>query len=567
MRYHVLATDYDGTLARHERVSPEVVETLKALKTSGRKLILVTGRQLEELQALFPEYAIFDRIVAENGALIYRPATLEEKLLGERPPVSFIQKLEEQQVSPLSVGRVIVATWEPHQDTVLNAIKQSGLEYQVIFNKGAVMVLPPGINKAKGLHEALKELGISEHNVVAIGDAENDNALLKAAECAVAVQNALPQVKIVADWTTDADHGEGVSELIALMIKDDLISMDTMLNRHYLELGQCNDGSPFEISPYGHSILLSGTSGAGKTTFVIAFLEKLIDKKYQFCLIDPEGDYLDLPDMITAGDSSQPPLIEQVIQLMGVALQNVVVNTLAIPLNDRPLFFKQLLTALIDLRKNTGHPHFIIMDEAHHLAPFEVTASFYNFPEDFKNFVAITTKPDLINTGFLKRINITLIIGDRPNESMSAFASLTDQEIEIEENIVLQKGEMLAWQANAEKTVLVRTIMPSHLLQRHKRKYAAGDMGPDSFYFRGPEDKLNLKANNLMIFIQMGSGVDDETWLYHLNRKDYSTWFREHVNDEELATLTEKIEQAEQDPEISRKAIFQLIQERYTSPA
>ncbi|MEJ5961997.1 HAD-IIB family hydrolase [Pedobacter immunditicola] len=567
MRYHVLATDYDGTLAKQERVSPEVVETLKALKTSGRKLILVTGRQLEELQELFPEFAIFDRIVAENGALIYRPATLEEKLLGERPPASFIQILEDKQVRPLSVGRVIVATWEPHQDTVLNAIKQSGLEYQVIFNKGAVMVLPPGINKAKGLHEALKELGISEHNVVAIGDAENDNALLKVAECAVAVQNALPQVKIVADWTTDADHGEGVSELIALMIKDDLISMDSMLNRHYLELGQCYDGSPFEISPYGNSILLSGTSGAGKTTFVVAFLEKLIDKKYQFCLIDPEGDYLDLPEMITVGDSSQLPLIEQVIQLMSVALQNVVVNTLSIPLNDRPLFFKQLLTALIDLRKNTGHPHFIIMDEAHHLAPFEVTDSFYNFPEDFKNFVAITTKPDLINTAFLKRINVTLIIGDNPNDSMAAFASLTDHEIEIEENVVLQKGEMLVWQAITEKTILVRTIMPSHLLQRHKRKYAEGDMGPDSFYFRGPENKLNLKANNLMIFIQMASGVDDETWLYHLQRKDYSTWFREHVNDEELATHTEKIEHAEQNPEISRKAIFQLIQERYTSPA
>ena len=126
---------------------------------------------------------------------------------------------------------------------------------------------------------------------------------------------------------------------------------------------------------------------------------------------------------------------------------------------------------------------------------------------------------------------------------------------------------MLVWQANAEKTKVVRTIMPSQLLQRHKRKYAAGDMGPDSFYFRGPEKKLNLKANNLMIFIQMASGVDDKTWLYHLQRKDYSTWFRDYVNDEELAIHTEKIEQAQQNPETSRKAIFQLIQERYTSTA
>ncbi len=566
MRYHVLATDYDGTLAKKERVSPEVVERLKALKTSGRKLILVTGRQLGELQALFPESSIFDRIVAENGALIYRPATMDEKLLGEPPPSAFIQKLKAHQVSPLAIGRVIVATWEPHQAVVLDAIKESGLEYQVIFNKGAVMVLPPGINKAKGLHEALKELGISEHNVVAIGDAENDNALLKAAEFAVAVQNALPQVKINADWTTEADHGDGVAELIAQLLKDDLLSMDSKISRHFLELGQCFDNSSFRISPYGNSILLSGTSGAGKTTFVVAFLEKLIAEKYQFCLIDPEGDYLDLSGMVNIGDSSQPPLIEQVIQSMCVTLQNVVVNTLAIPLNDRPLFFKQLLTALVDLRKNTGHPHFIIMDEAHHLAPSQVTDSFFNFPEDFKNFVAITTQPELINAAFLKRINIALIIGDTPEASMAEFASLTDQIIEVPESIVLQKGELLVWQKNSNKTMVIKSMMPSHLLRRHKRKYATGDMGPDSFYFKGPASKLNLKANNLMIFIQMASGIDDETWVYHLKRNDYSNWFNAHVNDEELATKARKIEQSEHNPEVSRNAIFKLIQERYTSP-
>jgi HAD superfamily hydrolase (TIGR01484 family) len=86
MRYHVLATDYDGTLAKDERVSPGRIESLKRLKASGRKLILVTGRELEDLQRLFPEHILFYRIVAENGALIYQPATLKERLLGDRPP-------------------------------------------------------------------------------------------------------------------------------------------------------------------------------------------------------------------------------------------------------------------------------------------------------------------------------------------------------------------------------------------------------------------------------------------------------------------------------------------------
>ena len=51
---------------------------------------------------------------------------------------------------------------------------------------------------------------------------------------------------------------------------------------------------------------------------------------------------------------------------------------------------------------------------------------------------------------------------------------------------------------------------------------------PDkSFYFRGPEGKLNLRAQNLMLFLQLADGVDDETWLHHLRQGDYSGWFRE----------------------------------------
>lgn len=129
MRYHVLATDYDGTIAKDERVSPEVVEALKRLKASGRKLILVTGRELDQLKAIFPEHTLFDLIVAENGALIYRPDTMQERLLGEKPPEAFIQELKSKGV-PVSVGRVIVATWEPHQTVVLEVIKTTGLEYQ-----------------------------------------------------------------------------------------------------------------------------------------------------------------------------------------------------------------------------------------------------------------------------------------------------------------------------------------------------------------------------------------------------------------------------------------------------
>ncbi|HEV8583259.1 MAG TPA: HAD family hydrolase [Thermoanaerobaculia bacterium] len=222
MRYQVLATDYDGTLATHGLVDDASVAALERLLATGRRLVMVTGRELPDLLQIFPRTDLFEWIVAENGGLLYRPATREEKPLAEPPSAPFVQRLRERGVSPLSAGRVIVATWEPHQTTVLETIHDLGLELQVIFNKGAVMILPAGVNKAAGLKAALKEMGISPHNVVGVGDAENDHAFLRFCGFSAAVRNALPTVKETADMVTPSDHGRGVAELIDALVSSDL---------------------------------------------------------------------------------------------------------------------------------------------------------------------------------------------------------------------------------------------------------------------------------------------------------------------------------------------------------
>jgi hypothetical protein len=569
MRYQIAAFDYDGTIAHHGRVTDEVVESLKQLKASKRKIILVTGRELDELKTIFPQHIMFDRIVAENGALIYNPATLEERLLGEAPPESFIQDLKKHNVAPLSVGRVIVATWEPHQNAVLEAIKKSGIERQVIFNKGAVMVLPAGINKAKGLASVLEELNFSMHNVVAAGDAENDSAMLQVAECAVAVENALPALKETVDWVTKSDHGEGVMELVNQLLKDDLSILDKKLDRHYLEFGKKFDGTAYNIQPYRAGILLAGTSGGGKSTLTTFFLESLIAKQYQFCLIDPEGDYSELKGSVTTGDTEHVPVIEEIIKLLKNPLQNVVVNTLAIPLQNRPEFFNKLLSALLELRKSLGHPHWLIFDEAHHLMPPEIESSFFNIPKDLNNFMLVTTEPELINKSVLSHINLIIAIGDEPVNIINKYADLKKIPLPGISVKTLNKGEAWVWESEDEdaKPFPIRCEKPHQLLKRHKKKYAAGDMQDNSFIFSGPGKKLNLKANNLMMFIQMAEGVDDDTWMYHLGRKEYSGWFRDAVHDDELADLAEQIEEKETDPATSKKAILHLIKERYTAPA
>jgi HAD superfamily hydrolase (TIGR01484 family) len=225
MRFHALATDYDGTLAHDGKVDAPTLAALERLRATGRKLILVSGRELPELERTFSHLDLFDLAVLENGALLYRPSDEEQKTLAARPPESFVRELKRRGVNEVSVGKAIVATWRPYEATVRQTIHDLGLDLQVIANKDAVMVLPTGANKATGLLVALDRLGISHDRTVGVGDAENDQSFLAICACSVAVANALPEVKERVTWVTDAGHGAGVAQLIARLLDDDLASV------------------------------------------------------------------------------------------------------------------------------------------------------------------------------------------------------------------------------------------------------------------------------------------------------------------------------------------------------
>jgi len=563
MRYHVLATDYDGTLADQGWVKEEVVEKLRQLMASSRKAVLVTGREIKDLVEVFPSYKIFDYIIAENGALIHETATGKEQLLGPPPDAAFVQALKEKGVHPISVGKVIIATWEPYEQVVLDTIKASGIERQVIFNKGAVMILPSGINKATGLQTLLHSLHLSLHNTVSVGDAENDGALLLASESAVAVNNALPALKALSDWTTAASHGNGVIELMDSLIGNDLSALNERLSRHYLELGEGPDGRPFAICPYRSGILLSGVSGGGKTTFTISIIESLIGKGYQFCLIDPEGDYLELPDSVVLGNEHSLPSIDEIKELLKDPSQNLVICTLSIPLADRPSFIHRLMPALLDLRKRYGHPHWLLLDEAHHLVPSTGVCPDW-LPDDFNNFVLISTSPHAISPSILSKAGMLITIGKDPLYPFEQFCRLLG--LEIPAGIPsLAEGELCAWERDSpHPPYKVHFRLPHQLQQRHKKKYAQGDMGDNSFIFTGREQQLHLRANNLIFFKHIAEGIDADTWSFHLQRHDYVKWFRDSIHDEELAKAGEEAEQMK-DPGAGRKHILEFIAKKYTA--
>jgi hydroxymethylpyrimidine pyrophosphatase-like HAD family hydrolase len=390
MRYFALACDFDQTLANLGIVAKSTLVALERLLASGRKLVLVTGRQVDDLRRICPQLSLCERVVAENGAVLFRPSTGETKLLAEPPPKVFIDALHRRGVSPSSTGSVIVASEQPQDAKILAVIRDLGLDLQVIYNKGAVMVLPSGVNKGTGLLAALSEMCISHHNAVAIGDAENDHALLNACECGIAVSNAIQTLRERADLTSSAPNGKGVEEIIDRLLLDDLRGVQNRLMRQPILLGTAADGAEVSIDSYDASFLIAGPSSSGKSTVMIALLERLTQSDFQVCLIDPEGDYSHLEDIVTLGSSERPPVITEILQVLHNPESSLIVNLLGLPLAGRPLFFAALLPKLQELRAKTGRPHWIILDEAHHLLPRERGQAIGVIPQQLTGLILIT---------------------------------------------------------------------------------------------------------------------------------------------------------------------------------
>lgn len=214
MTYEALASDYDGTLAVGGHVPDATIDALARLRGAGHQVLLVTGRRLEELHERFPRFDLLDRVVAENGAVLHRPADGSVHALAPAPPDALVAELRARGVDPVVVGRVIVATTRPHEATVRRVIADLGLTHEVIPNLDAAMVLPCGVDKASGLAAALADLGVPPERTVAVGDAENDLAFLRACGLAVAVATALPEVRAAADLVTAGGPGVGVAELV-----------------------------------------------------------------------------------------------------------------------------------------------------------------------------------------------------------------------------------------------------------------------------------------------------------------------------------------------------------------
>jgi hypothetical protein len=247
-----------------------------------------------------------------------------------------------------------------------------------------------------------------------------------------------------------------------------------------------------------------------------------------------------------------------------------VVNLLGVALERRPPFFTSLLQGLLELRTRTGRPHWIVVDEAHHLMPADWKPAELALPQHTKGMVYITVHADSLAPVVVQSVDLLLVVGTAPEKTVEGFCKASGQNPPPMEPTELAAGEALVWRPHSGAgTVRVRSELPRGERVRHSRKYAEGSVGPErSFTFSGPDGRLNLKAQNLVVFLQMADGVDEETWRHHLRRKDFSRWFRGAIKDNDLAAEAEQIENGKDtDAAKTKAAIRAAVEKRYTLPA
>ncbi|HEY0681410.1 MAG TPA: HAD family hydrolase [Steroidobacter sp.] len=380
MRYVVLAAGYDGTLARDGRCDERCIDALRELSATGRKLILVTGRELRQLLEIFPEARLFDYIVAENGAVLHRTATRQSEILGQAPPEILLQELRRRQFTPLNVGSSIISTSARYVDSAREALRKLKLhmDYELVLNDDTLLMLPPGIDKASGMNEALRELGVSRHNLVAIGNAENDLPLLAWAEHAVVVSNAHESIKQAADRVTEGEFCDGFLEIARDLVATDLASSTP---RRRVVLGRDEDEREITLTPCQDSVLISGPDEAARTLICNRLLEQLMQQDYQCCVIGadrnlpgaaPKGV---LGDMSSWGDIHEAPRLTDVLAALELPTHSIDINLVALPSETRPVFVDALLLQLQAMHDRAGRPHCILIHHAHHFLTGNLAAS------------------------------------------------------------------------------------------------------------------------------------------------------------------------------------------------
>lgn len=547
-RIRALVVDYDGTLASEGEPSKDALALLERARDRGLRLVLATGRILVELLHAFPDaLERFDAIVAENGAVL--AAERHERALAAPVDDAVDRALLARGIG-FRRGFVLIAVSAGTPDReIFEAVGRCGLDCQIVRNRGERMILPPGVSKATGVATALAEIGISPHSAIAIGDAENDLAMLEACEVGVAVANAVVSLKERADVVLSAANGKGVSEIVEKLVHGDDEGLRS--TRFEVVLGSRSDGSWVRMPASGTDLLIVGGSGSGKSFAAGLVAEQLIALGYVVCAIDPEGDHAPLARLArttSLGGTITPPDPDDVARVLRQSMTSVVVDLSLVSAPERDAWTQRALATLEEQRETHGIPHWLLIDEAHAPLGRDVSVGRW-FRPSHKGHCLVTYRPAEVASVALSDLDLLLLLPGRggvDRESLEAVASVAGP---IAEDVRSRSASLVFGEAlllRVASAPAVETLTLSNRWVRHVRhwhKYAAAQLpSAQRFYFRAASGALVGIAGNLVEFHRLLHRCDAETLSRHARAHDFSRWIAGVIADRELAGTFREIE-------------------------
>ena len=568
MYRRVLAFDFDGTLAVNGDVSPEVETALEQCRASGYVLFLVTGRRFETV-TLGHLGEIFSGVVWENGAVLSHTASGETYLpFGQLDP-RLLKAMEDAGI-PFERGLAIAATWTPHDQALWRLLSTHGGTSSIEYNKGAVMVLPPGATKGSGLERLLALCGLSSRNLAAFGDAENDLSMLTLAEVSVAVGDAVPAVIETADVLAKTPGPQGVLEILREYPLSGKF-LDIPLKREKpLLLGQTEMGAPISVPAArlaGRNLGVFGNSGTGKSWMVGLIAEGLHHEEYQVLLIDPEGDFRGLrvlPRFVSiTGDRASLPPPPAVVSLLDEGGVSLVLDMSRYPITSRSNYVAELLRALRPVREQKFRPHWIVLNEAQEFLfeGSEVTTLLRSVLNT-GGWAFVSYRPDRLSGSVLESLNHLLLtrITDRAiwDSLRTHSASCNLQGASLDQipmgSALLCGGDIVRMRPAIRRVPHVR-----HLYKYLDVPLPLGKR----FAFRTEHAHLGIEAASLYELCRLIPTLPLESLEYHDRRDDFVKWAESTLGDGGLASRLRKVANRRSQGEDLREALNQTVSTHY----
>lgn len=571
MKFCVLALDYDGTMAEEGKAHPAVLTALEEARAGGIVVVLVTGRILSELRNVCDDLGVFDAVVAENGAVLAFPNG-RTRVLGRSPPPALMDELCRLNVD-FKFGDCVLEADASAAARILDAVQKGELPLVLAFNRSRVMVLPQGISKATGLRAALETLRLSLHNCIAIGDGENDFQLLEAAEIGVACGWGSKSLREIADEVLPGEGPAAVADYILRALESSRLPPNRV-DRRRVHLGQTADGRSLEMAVHGRIILVAGDPRSGKSWVTGLFCEQLILQGYCLCVIDPEGDYGPLealPGVVVFGGDEPPPRLSDVARALRYPDISVIIDLSKSTHAEKVDYLSVLLPMLAGLRRNTGQPHWIVVDEAHyflHESDFRQRVDI-----ELAGYMLVTHRASNLPPDLLQEVESIVVTQITDPGEAQALATMYGRAGEEAEWKTLLNGLTIN-----EAALLPTMDAPGRRLQRfnvagrmtphvrHRSKYLEVPMlEHHAFVFTCNGNPLGGSARTLKEFVMMLTRLPAVSIDGHARNSDFSRWIADVFGDQPLAVELRKVERQHRRGQVKDlvEALIAPIRERY----